>query len=210
MKTVFEKPLIFDGDKEMVVLIYSNYIISEITVEDANLSIEKMNRETFNASFFESTIKIEEIFEYEFEPDNDTCIMFGVKNSEGTSYKNVEFKDTDTAKSAERTFKENFRQLGFKREEKQLTALSAASLPGIFIAIIAIIGGGLTWFSYELETWEPRRTMIVKWYVYIFVKLSKAIGYLPLLILTVLLLMVCLFWMIKRITNPPVKISAVK
>lgn len=210
MKAIFDKPLVFDGDDEKVVLIYSNYIIGDITREDANLSIEKINKEVFDASFFESTIKIEDIFEYEFELDVDTCIMFSVKNNDGTSYKNIEFRNVETAKAAEQSFKDQFKQLGFKRKEEQLSAMSASVTPLIITLIVGLIGGALTWFAYELEDYENTRTRVVKWYVYLMVKISKAVGYLPFLIITALLVVLCLFWVAKRMANPPVKVSAVK
>ena len=114
MKAIFDKPFVFDGDDEKVVLVYSNYIVGDITKEDADLSIEKIHKGVFDASFFESAIKIEDIFEYEFEPENDTCIMFGIKNNDGTSYRNIEFKDIETVKRAEQMIKNQFELLGFK------------------------------------------------------------------------------------------------
>ncbi|PWB20664.1 hypothetical protein [Flavobacterium sp. HTF] len=210
MRAVFEKPLIFDGKDKKIVLIYSNYIVSDITKEGVDLCIEKINKNEFNTAVFESAINVEDIFEYEFELNVDSYVMFGVKNSDGTSYENVEFKDAETAKLAERTFKEQFEKLGFKRKEEQLSSIAAAVSPLIITTLVAIIGGFLTWFAYELEDYENTRTRVVKWYVYLMVKISKAVGYLPFLIITGLIVLICLFWVVKRMANPPFKIIAIK
>ncbi len=210
MKTIFENPLIFDGDDEKVVLIYSEYIINNITKEEANLGIEKINNLEFSSSLFESIIKIEDIFEYEFEPENDTCIMFGVKNNDGTSYKNIEFKDIETAKQAEQMMKNQFELLGFKRTEEFLTPLKASFLPLSITGIVLLLGGVITWLTYIYSDYQPNRTMVVKWYVYIFLKLSKFVGHIPFLVITAALVILCFFWVIKRMINPPLKVSAVK
>lgn len=210
MRAIFENPLVFDEDDKKMVLIYSDYIISNITREEANLSIEKMKNQEFDSSLFESIIKIKDIFEYEFEPENDVCIMFGVKNSDGTSYENIQFKDAETTKLAEKSFREQFQKLGFKRTEELLTPLKAAFLPLSITGIVLLLGGVLTWLTYLYSDYQPSRTMIVKWYVYIFLKLSKFVGHIPFLIVTIVLVGLCLFWGIKRMANPPLKISAVK
>lgn len=210
MTTVFDRPIILDAEKENVVLIYSDYIIGDITKEDANLTIDKIEKVGFNPSEFISVIKVKEVFEYEFEKDVDACIMFGYKNDEGTSYKSIDFKDTETAIKAENLIKEQFKKLGFDRKEEQLSAVSAAISPLIITAIIAVLGGLLTWFAYEMETYENTRTRVVKWYVYLMVKISKAVGYMPFLIITGILVLVCLFWTVKRMANPPFRIKAVK
>lgn len=210
MATIFDKPIIVDSAKDNVVLIYSDYIIGDITREDANLAIEKIKNEVFVFSEFVSVIKIKEIFEYEFEKDIDACIMFGIKNNEGTSYKTIDFKDAETTIKVDSLIKDQFQKLGFIRKEEQLSAISAAISPLIITAIVGIVGGLLTWFAYEMESYENTRTRVVKWYVYLMVKISKAVGYLPFLIITGVLVLLCLFWVVKRMANPPIKISAAK
>ncbi|SHG20992.1 hypothetical protein [Flavobacterium defluvii] len=210
MKTIFDKPIILDSEKENVVLIYSDYIIGDITRQDANLAIEKIKSGDFILSEFISVIKVKEIFEYEFEKDVDACIMFGIKNNEGTSYKNIDFKDTETAIKADSLIKEQFEALGFVRKEEQLSVIGASIFPLIVTGIVAVAGGLLTWFAYEMESYENTRTRVVKWYVYLMVKISKSVGYLPFLIITGVLVLLCLFWMVKRMSNPPVKISVIR
>ncbi|MNY69652.1 hypothetical protein D3C86_2076210 [compost metagenome] len=72
------------------------------------------------------------------------------------------------------------------------------------------MGGLITWSSYGFQDWEPKRTQIVKWYVYLFVKISKTVGYLPFLIVSVLAVLFCLYKTFKRMVNPPFKVTASK
>lgn len=210
MAIIFDKPTIIEGEKENVVLIYSDYIIGDITKEAADLAVDSIEKESLKNSDYKAIIKVDEIFEYEFEKKIDESIMFGIKNNEGTSYKNIYFKDAETAIKAENLIKDKFEKLGFKRKEEQLSAIGAAISPLIVTAIVAVVGSLLTWFAYEMESYESTRTRVVKWYVYVMVKISKAVGYLPFLIITAVVVLFCLFWMIKRMANPPIKISAVK
>lgn len=210
MEKIFEKPIMFDDDKGDVVLFYSKYIIGDITKENANLSIEKIDKNVFNSSEFESIIDVNQIFEYEFEPANDSHIMFSVKNEDSTNYKTIDFKDSETTKQAEKSFREQFKKLGFKREEKQITPLSAAAVPGSATAFVAVMGSIFTWYAYDLQTRVITRTRVIKWYVYLFEKIAGFVGYYPFLIITIALTVFCLIWMIRRMANPPVKISAVK
>lgn len=210
MEKIFENPMIFNGEDDNVVLVYGDFIVGKITSAISDVCIGNINKEIFDGSGFDSIIKIKEVFEYEFEPDIDSHIMFGVKNSEGKSYVTIDFQNAEVAKEAEKSIKEQFKTLGFKREEKQLTATQAAVTPGLVALFIAILGGLFTWFAYGLQGYESQRTRVVKWYVYIFVKITKVVGYYPFLIITVLLTIACLFWMVKRMANPPFKISSVK
>jgi len=210
MKGVFEKPLILDGENDNVVLIYSNYIIGDITKDNADLSVERINNALFNPLDFELIIDVKSVFEYELELDIDTQIMFGVKKESGTSYENIGFKDTETAKEAERLIKDQFENLGLSRKEGKMTPISAAKLPLIITGIVTVVGGLLTWMAFEFHNYEPTRTKVVKWYVYLMVKISKMVGHLPFLILTVVITIFCLYWMTKRIMNPPYKVVASK
>lgn len=210
MERVFEKPIMFDGEKENVVLIYSDYIIGNITKEIADSAIERINNGLFAPSDFELIINVKSVFEYELELDIDSHIMFGVKNESGTSYETIDFKDAETAKNAERLIKGNFENLGLTRKEEQMTRISATVSPLIVTGIVAVVGGLLTWMAYELEDYESPRTRIVKWYVALVVKISKTVGYLPFLIVTAIITIFCLYWMCKRMINPPYKVFATK
>ncbi|WJS92913.1 hypothetical protein NYQ10_12535 [Flavobacterium johnsoniae] len=207
---IFEKPIILEGEEGNVVLIYGEHIIGNITKENADLSIERIDKNVFNSSEFESIININEIFEYEFEPENDSHIMFEVRNADSVTYKTIDFKDSETTRQAEKSISEKFKQLGFKREEKQITALSAAVIPGSVAAFVAVMGGIFTWYAKSLETRVITRTRIIKWYVYIFEKIAEIVGFYPFLIITITLTAFCLIWMFRRMSNPPIKISAAK
>jgi len=210
MAMIFEKPIILEGEEGNVVLIYGEHIIGNITKENADLSIERIDKNVFNSSEFESIININEIFEYEFEPENDSHIMFEVRNADSITYKTIDFKDSETTKKAEKSISEKFKQLGFKREEKQISAISAAVIPGSVVAFVAVMGGIFTWYAKYLETRVITRTRIIKWYVYIFEKIAELVGFYPFLIITIVLTVCGLLWMFKRMANPPIKISAVK
>jgi len=210
MDAIFKTPLIFNGEEETVVLMYGNYIISKMTQADADFAIKNIDQRMFDESSFDSIIKVRNVVEYEFEPENDAAIIFGVANGAITSYETIDFKDVETTKNAEKSFGECFKQIGFRREEKQLTALKAAISPGIVTAFVGGLGGIITWLSYSFQDWEPSRTQRVKWFAYLFVKISKSVGYLPFLIITAVLTIICLFWMIKRMANPPLLVKAVK
>ena len=206
----FENPNTFKGQGGDVVLIYKEYIIWEITQSIADLCVEKITKEIFDDSDFTSLIKVKDVFEYEFEPGHDSYITFGIAKNDGTSYVRVDFQNVYVTKEAEKSFQEHFKQLGFKRQEKQLTALEAALSPGIVTAFIAGVGSLLTWFAYGLQDYEAQRTRVVRWYVYLFEKTAKFVGYFPFLIITVVLTIICLYWLIKRMLNPPSKILSVK
>jgi hypothetical protein len=210
MDKIFKTPLIFNGEDETQVLIYGNYIIGKLTQAGIDSIIKNIDENTFNDSGFESLIKINDVLSYEFEPDVNSYIWFSVKSDESTLDESVDFQDAEEAKKAEKSFEQNFKQLGFKREEKQLTALDAATTPGICTAVVATIGALITWFAYSFQDWEPQRDMVMKKFVYYLIKISQFVGYCPFLIITILLTAACLFWMVKRMANPPFEIKAVK
>lgn len=206
----FEKPVVFDGEKDNVVLVYSEYIIGDITKGNADLCIERIDKNVFTTDGFESIINVNDVFEYEFERDIDTQITFGTKNNEEKKYTNIDFKDTETIKKAERLLSEHFKEFGFKREEKQLTAIGAAAYPALYTLLIALGGGAFTWKAYDLQFPREQRTRIVKWWVYLFERIAEVIGYYPFLIITVIATVIGLIYMFRRMLNPPFKISVVK
>lgn len=208
MERIFKKPLILNGGNGNVVLIYSKYIIANISREIAELSIEKIDKNALNPSRFESIIKIKDIFKYKFDPEHDSHITFGVKDVTGTSYVTVNFKDIETTKQAEMSFKEKFKQLGFRRKEEQLTPVKAATFPLMFTAIVAVAGSCLAWFAYQLEGYELTQSNIVNGYVYLLEETLQIIGCYPILILTVLLLVLCVLWMFKKMSHLPHRVSA--
>mgnify|MGYP003582858703 CR=1 FL=1 len=210
MKDVFEKPLILDGEKGNVVLLYSTYIVDDISKEEADYIIKKIDSDTFNTGNYELVINVKNVFEYELELDHDAYITFGVNDDAETHYKTIDFKDSETAKEAEQLIKEQFKNLGLTRKEEQMSPISAAIVPLIITGVTAILGGLITWSSYGFQDWEPKRTQIVKWYVYLFVKISKTVGYLPFLIVSVLAVLFCLYKTFKRMVNPPFKVTASK
>lgn len=209
MKT-FEKPIILNGLAGSVVLVYGDFIIGNIPQDNVDLNIERINKDVFNPSEFDSIINIKDVVEYEFEIGSDSHIMFGLSEDGSTAYKTIDFQNVDVAKEAEKSIQHQFQQLGFKREEVQLTPLKAAVTPGISTLAVAAGGAVLTWFAYDLQTRVITRTRVVKWYVYLFEKIAYAVGYIPFLIVTGVLTLICLFWLIRRIANPPFKISATK
>lgn len=208
MERIFKKPLILNGKNDNVVLIYSKYIIGNISKEIADLSIERIDKNTLNVSRFESIVKIKEIFKYKFEPENDSHIMFGVKNVTGTSYVTIDFKDVETTKQAEISLKEQFKQLGFRRKEEQVTPAKAAVFPLITTLIVTLAGSLLTWLAYDLESYQLVQDNIINGYIYLLEKGLKLIGYYPILILTVLLLVFCLIWTLKKVSNLPLRIKS--
>lgn len=210
METIFKNPIIFDGEKDNVVLFYSKYIIGNIKKEVADLSIEGIDRDLLHASRFDCIVKIKEVFAYKFKPGNDSHITFGVKNVTGTKYITIDFKDAETTRQAEISFMEEFKQLGFKRREERLTPVKAATFPVLFSIFVAIAGSLLAWFAYDLEFYELTQAKIVNGYLYLFERALQIIGCYPILILTVLLQALCLFWVFKKISNLPSKISARK
>jgi hypothetical protein len=210
MAAIFQTPTILESEDDKVVLIYGNFIIGNITKENAELSIERINKEVFNPSEFELIINANEVFEYEFEPGVDTHIMFGVKKNDSITYENIDFKDSETTKNAEKTFKNEFKQLGFKRVEQQISALRAAVVPGSALGFVAVMGTIFTWYAYDLQTRVITRTRIVKWHVFLFEKIAGFVGYYPFLIITIALAVFCLIWMMRRMSNPPLQIKAVK
>jgi hypothetical protein len=209
MKT-FEKPIILNGLAGRVVLVYGDFIIGNIPQDNVDLNIERINKDVFNPSEFDSIINVKDVVEYEFEIGSDSHIMFGLSEDGSTTYKTIDFQNVDVAKEAEKSIQHQFQQLGFKREEVQLTPLKAAVTPGVSTLAVAIGGAVLTWFAYDLQTRVITRTRVVKWYVYLFEKIAYAVGYIPLLVVTGILTLICLFWLVRRIANPPFKVSATK
>jgi hypothetical protein len=210
MDKIFKTPLIFNGEDETLVLIYGNYIIGKLTQEGVNSIIKNIEQDTFNDSGFESLIIVKDILDYKFERDFDFTIAFSVLIDGLDSYKSISFKNAEEAIKAENSFQEHFKQLGFKREERPLKALEAATTPAICTAFVAIVGGLITWFAYSFQDWKPQRDIVVKKFVYYLIKISQFIGFYPFLIITLLLMAACLRWMIKRMVNPPILIKAVK
>lgn len=209
MEAIFEKPIILNGGKDDVVLVYSKYIIGNIKKEITDLIIEGIDNDLLNPARFECLVKIKEVFAYKFEPGSDSHITFFIKNITGTSYRTIDFKDVETTKQAEVFLTEQFLKLGFKRNEKHLTPTKAAISPLILTAIIAAAGSVLTWFSYQFQKYEVQ-TKTDNWCFNLFMKLCRGIGYVPFLILTTTLLVLSLFWLFKRILKPPYKVSAIK
>jgi len=209
MAMIFEKPIIHNGQGGNVVLIYGQYIIGNITKEDADISIEKIKNNSFAESEFNSVVFINDVVGYEFIPGSDSLIKFEIFNNNATSSKIINFQNVNVAKEAELSIQNQFKQLGFKREEIQLTPLQAAVSPAV--TTLGVAGGGaiLTWFAYNVDNYESTRRRI-KWYVKLFNELSRTVGYVPFLVLTAVLTILCLFWLVRRMVNPPFKISAVK
>ena len=209
MTMIFEKPIIHNGQGGNVVLIYGQYVIGNITKEDADISIEKIKNNSLTESEFDSIIFINDIVGYEFIIGNDSFLKFEISKNNETSFQTINFQNVDVAKEAELSIEKEFKQLGFKREEIQLTPLQAAVSPAI--TTLGVAGGGaiLTWFAYNVDNYESTRRRI-KWYVKLFDEISRAIGYLPFLVLTAVLTILCLFWLIKKMFNPPFKIKATK
>lgn len=210
MKSIFKNPLILNGEEDHVVLVYSKYIIGNIKKEIVDLSIEGIDKDLLNPARFESLIKIKEIFNYKYSPGSDSCIVFGIKNITGISYKAIEFKDAETTKLAETVLNEHFQKLGFKRKEKRLSPLKAAVLPLIAVLIVALVGGLLTWVSYVLEEYNFGKIKSHSWYVDIFLKICMIVGYIPFLILSIGFLILCFLWLFKRILKPPYYISSIR
>ncbi|MEN2399976.1 hypothetical protein GKZ90_0009320 [Flavobacterium sp. MC2016-06] len=210
MKSIFEKPLILNGEEENVVLVYSKYIIGNIKKEIADLSIEGIDKDLLNPSRFESIVKIKEVFGYKFKPGSDSHITFGVKNVTGVSYKTIGFKDAETTKQAEITLLEHFEKLGFKRKEKQFTRIESAMMPFITTLFIGIAGGMLTWFSFMCQKYDSVQIRTYNWCFNILIRVCRNVGYIPFLITTTILLTVSLLWLFKRILKPPYQISAIR
>lgn len=186
MESIFEIPLLLNGEEDNLVLVYSKYIIGSVRKEIVDLSIEGISKDVLNTSRFDSIIKIKEIFAYKFKPGKDSHITFGVKNVTGISYKKIGFKDPETTKQAEIELREQFEKLGFKRKEKKLSRQKAAILPLLLmIAIIGVFGGECTLCSY-----------------------AQVMGYFPFLVIIIMLLILGVFWLFKRILKPPYQISA--
>lgn len=209
MEMIFEKPIIHNGQGGNVVLFYGKYIIGNITKEDADISIEKIKNNSFSESEFDSIVCINDIVEYEFITGNDSFLKFGIFNNNATSCKIINFQNVDVAKEAELSIQNQFKQLGFKREEIQLTPLQAAVSPAV--TTLGVAGGGaiLTWFAYNVDNYESTRRRI-KWYVKLFDEISRAVGYIPFMVLTAVLTILCLFWLVRRMVKPPFKISSLK
>jgi len=209
MEAIFEKPIILDGEKDDVVLVYSKYIIWNVKKEITDLIIEGIDKDLLNTARFECLVKIKEVFAYKFEPDSDSHITFFIKNITGTSFRTIDFKDTETTKQAEIFLTEQFIKLGFKRNEKHITPTKAAISPLIVTAIIAGAGSLLTWFSYQFQKYGEQ-TETSNCSFNLFMKLCRGIGYIPFLIITTIITIFCFYWMAKRITNPPCKVFASK
>lgn len=209
MEAIFEKPIILKGEKDNVVLVYSDYIIGNIKKEITDLIIEGIDRGLLNTTRFESIVKINEVFAYKFEPENDSHITFIIKNVTGTRYRTIDFRDPEITKQAEIVLTEKFLKFGFRRKEKHLTSTEAAISPLILTAIIAAAGSILTWFSYEFQKYEVH-AKARSWYFDLFMKLCRGVGYIPFLVITTITTIFCLCWMAKRIINPPYKVFASK
>jgi hypothetical protein len=209
MASIFENPLIINGQGGSVVLFYENYIIGNIAKKETDLIIERINKDVFNVSEFESIVDARDVTEYEFELGCDSNIKFTIKKNGEKSNQEIRFQNVEVAKEAEIVFQQQFKQLGFKREKMQLTPLKAAVTPGLTTLCVAGGSSILTWFAYAVQDYETQRRRI-KWYVYLFDKLAKAIGYIPFLVLTIVLTLVCLLWLFRRMVNPPYQIKAVK
>ncbi|KUJ59582.1 hypothetical protein AR687_22440 [Flavobacteriaceae bacterium CRH] len=210
MKEIFKTPIILNGENDNVVLIYSKYIIGNISKEIARLCIERIDADSLEDKRFECIIRIKEVFKYKFKPEHDSQIKFGVKNVTGTSYVMINFKDKEVAKQAEISFMEQFEKLGFKRKEEQVSPVKAATFPLLFTLMVSVAGGLLTRFAYRLEGYELTRSAIVNGYVYMLEKVLKFVGCYPVLILTFLSLVLCLFWTLKKMSNIPFRIISKK
>lgn len=210
MEKIFGKPLILNGKEDNVVLIYSKYIIANISKEIADLCVEKIDENDFRLSYFETIIKINEIVKYKFRPGNDSFIKFGVHNITGSHKVNIEFKDHQTAKQAEIAFMKQFDQLGFKRKELQIKAINAAILPIIFMVIITIVGNLFAWLAFKFKDLELTQDKITDEYTYLFEEKLGAVGGNLILVITVLLLVICFFWILQKVSNLSYKITAYK
>lgn len=187
MKAIFEKPLIIDGEKDCVVLVYSKYIIGNIKKEIADLIVEGIDQDLFNDSRFESLVKIKEVFAYKFEPGSDSHITFAMKNVTGVSYKTIDFKNPETTRQAEMSLQNQFGKLGFKRKQKKLYPVHSVLLSLIFIVIISVFEGQLLWDIF-----------------------MEFVGYFFFIATIIISLVVGLFLLLKRILNPPYQIYATK
>jgi len=211
MKAVFDKPLILNGKKDRVVLIYSDYVVADITKVIADLAIERIDNGRFNPLDFDLVLEIKNIVKYEFKPGNDHYIEFTELKDGERSNKTIYFDNIKLAAEAEKSIADKFKELGFKHEEVKLTPLEAAATPGKAVFASAGFGALITWYAYDIqfnnhETHQRR----IKWYIALFQQLAKSVGYMPFLIITIVLVVVCLIWLIKKMINPSNKIIASK
>ncbi|WP_433763362.1 hypothetical protein [Flavobacterium ginsenosidimutans] len=154
-------------------------------------------------------LEINNIDKYEFEPGIDSYILFTVAKNGATADIKIEFQNVVVAEKAEKSIQNQFKQLGFKREEVKLTAMQAAASPAKTTLGIAIIGALLTGYVYSQQGQELTNTR-TKAFVKLFYALSQSVGYMPFLIGTVVLVVICLFWVVKRMANPHFKVVVVK
>ena len=210
MERILKKPLILSGENDNVVLIYSKYIIGDISKEIADLCIQAIDQDLLNDKRLECIIRIKEIFKYKFKPEYDSQIKFGIKNVTGTSYVTINFKNPEVAKQAEMSFMEHFKEWGFTRKEEQSTPFKAAIFPLLCTLILSVAGGLLIRFVYRLEGYELTRSSIVNGYVYSPQKVLKFLGCYPIIILTFLSLAFCLYWTLKKMADIPFRVISTR
>lgn len=206
MEKIFEKPIITNGLAGRVVLFYDKFIIGDIEKEKVDLIIENIKKEQFNSLEFAVIIDVKFVQKYELVLGIDSSITFTVRAGSDDVKVKLDFQNVIVAEEAENSIEIQFKKIGFKREKIQLTSLEAAISPAKAAFGIAAIGGLLTIYAYSIKGDDLQQTRI-KWYVLLFRKLADSIGYLPFLIVTILLVLISLFFVVKRMSNPPFKIN---
>lgn len=204
---IFDKPIILKGRNKNVVLIYSDYIISDVKKDIADLAIERIDNGKFNSLDFDLILEIKNVIGYEFKPGNDFFIQFTILKDEVRSSKTIYFDTVKIAVEAEKLITEKFIEIGFLKQEIKLTPMEAAVTPGRALFACAGFGALMTWYAYQIqfndnETQQRR----IKWYIALFQQLAKSVGYMPILVITIILVVICLIWMIRKIMNPSNKI----
>jgi len=209
MKIIFEEPKIMNGLGGNVVLFYDRFIIGNIEKDRVDLIIDKIDTQQFNSLELDLIIDVKFIQKYDFLPRLDSSISFTMITDNANPKIKIDFQNVVVAEKAEKYIENQFKQIGFKSEKTQLTSLEAAISPAKKALGIGIFGGLLTGYVYSMQS-DDLQQRRVKGYVLLFRKLAESVGYLPFLIVTIVLVFICLFFVVKRMLNPPFKISVVK
>jgi hypothetical protein len=201
---------VFNGEDDKFVLIYKDFIFADIERNEIEECISDIDRCALDVSSFKKVVRLSQVFEYEFE-ENDSAILFGEVVAKTKRYETVGFVDNAELCRAEKVLIEGLTSQGLIREKRPLSALSAALVPAILLAITLALGGFFSWWAYKIEIGEwPTRTTIVKSWVMFSYLAFKASGYMPVLALTLSIAAAWLLWMIKRMIKPPMGIFARK
>jgi len=197
----------FKGEDGGAVLLRGGYLLGGLTREEAQALAEcddpgQLGDEAWRKKEF---VPLEKVFEYEFE-ERDAAILFGVKDPD-KRYQNVTFADNAELRRAEAVLARQL-QPGFHRNEARMSSAQAAMLPAIFLAVVGGVGALLTWWAYQIQigAW-PTRTTVVRLWVKLAYHLFDAIGYLPVLIVTILAAAPIAFWLVRRMVKPPIQVT---